>query len=206
MKHLFNAVANCERETVATPKTSHYFKWNASMLFYAMVLCTFLFASCQKQYAEKPNAETVSASDENFDMESLATNSITAMELKQAHRATERYQDINNAIADGYADINVVMPNMGYHYQKLSLVDSIFDITQPEFLVYNKTQDSSFKLVAVEYAIPLDKSIDAPKGFTGQQDVWDHNTDFGLWLLHAWVWKYNPDGVFNPTNPNVHLR
>jgi hypothetical protein len=46
----------------------------------------------------------------------------------------------------------------------------------------------------------------APEGFTGSSDEWDHNTDFGLWLLHAWVWKNNPDGVFNPTNPRVQVR
>jgi len=23
--------------------------------------------------------------------------------------------------------------------------------------------------------------------------------------LHAWVWAYNPDGVFNWTNAEVHL-
>jgi len=206
MKHLISAAENCEREPVATPKISNSFKRNASLFFFATILCTGLFTGCQKQQVQKPQPDATSVNGETFDMESLATNSITAMELKRAHRATERYQDINNAIADGYIDINVVMPNMGYHFQKPSLVDSIFDITQPEILVYNKAQDSSFKLVAVEYAIPLDKSIEAPKGFTGKQDIWDPNADFGLWLLHAWVWKFNPDGVFNPTNPNVHLR
>ena len=25
------------------------------------------------------------------------------------------------------------------------------------------------------------------------------------WRVHAWVWKYNPDGVFNWTNPAVDL-
>lgn len=34
---------------------------------------------------------------------------------------------------------------------------------------------------------------------------WDGNTGFGLWLLHAWVWDYNPAGVFSPMNPTVHL-
>jgi hypothetical protein len=24
-----------------------------------------------------------------------------------------------------------------------------------------------------------------------------------FWTLHAWVWKDNPDGVFNPTNNQV---
>ena len=95
---------------------------------------------------------------------------------------------------------------MGYHYQKVSLVDSVFDVKHPELLVYNKNADGTFRLVAVEYAVPLDKSATAPKGFIGNKDVWDHNDGFGLWLLHAWVWDFNPDGVFNPTNPRVHVQ
>jgi len=72
--------------------------------------------------------------------------------------------------------------------------------------VYNKNEDGSFQLVAAEYAVPIDISPNKPpEGFTGTGDVWDRNTGFGLWLLHAWVWKNNPDGVFNPTNPLVHL-
>ena len=97
------------------------------------------------------------------------------------------------------------MENMGYHYQKVSLVDSVFDVKHPELLVYNKNLDGTFRLVAVEYAVPLDKSANAPTGFIGNKDVWDHNDGFGLWLLHAWVWDFNPDGVFNPTNPRVHV-
>src|SRR5207249_8523436 len=105
----------------------------------------------------------------------------TLWELQQAHNATAKYRDINNAIADGYADINVVMQNMGYHYMKSAFTDSVFEIRKPEILVYNKNKDGSFHLVALEYAVPIDKSPNAPpKGFTGTHDVWDHNTTFGL--------------------------
>jgi hypothetical protein len=24
------------------------------------------------------------------------------------------------------------------------------------------------------------------------------------WMLHAWIWKDNPAGVFTPTNPEIH--
>ena len=130
----------------------------------------------------------------------------TMWELLQVRAATARYRDIQNAISDGYADISVVVPNMGYHYMKSALVDVTFEIRKPEILVYNKKENGKFQLVAVEYAVPIDLSPDkAPKGFTGSADVWDRNTGFGLWLLHAWVWYRNPDGVFNPTNPLVHL-
>jgi hypothetical protein len=131
--------------------------------------------------------------------------SATAWELQQARAATARYRDIRNAIKDEYADISVVTENMGYHYMKMSNVDATFDYRNPEILVYNKNHDGNFELVAVEYAIPLPLSDGAPAGFSGNDDVWDENHFFGLWLLHVWVWSYNPDGVFHPTNPLVHL-
>ncbi|QEC68754.1 hypothetical protein FRZ67_16115 [Panacibacter ginsenosidivorans] len=204
MKHLFNAAASCTQKTVATPFL-YQSKNNATRILFSLVLSgTILFTSCKKQNVDAPviNDQSIAA---NADMESLATHSITAQELKLARQATEKYQNIDSAFADGYADIGVAMPNMGYHFQRLDIVDSVFDISHPELLVYNKDNTGAFKLVAVEYAIPLDKSVNAPKGFTGKQDVWDANADFGLWLLHAWVWKYNPDGVFNPTNPLVNV-
>jgi hypothetical protein len=123
-------------------------------------------------------------------------------ELDRARSATVRYADVANAIADGYADINVVMPNMGRHFMKQSLVDDRFEVEKPEILVYSP-EGATLKLVAVEYAVPLDKSVNAPAGFTGGDDVWDRNTGFQLWLLHAWVHRDNPAGVFNPTNSRV---
>ncbi len=29
------------------------------------------------------------------------------------------------------------------------------------------------------------------------------NTALGVWVLHAWIWKANPDGVFADFNPEV---
>jgi hypothetical protein len=86
---------------------------------------------------------------------------------------------------------------------KTAIVDSIFDIRQPEILVYNKDENGNQQLVAVEYAVPL--SYAKPDGFTGTSDEWNGTSGFPLWLLHAWVWAYNPDGVFNWTNAAVHL-
>jgi len=129
----------------------------------------------------------------------------TQFELQQARASTAKYKNFENAIKDGYEDINVVMPYMGYHYMKASLVDTVFDYRNPEILVYNFDTDGRATLVAVEYAVPIELSPEAPEGFTGEYDVWTANTEFGLWLLHAWVWYYNPDGIFNPTNPNIVL-
>ncbi len=131
----------------------------------------------------------------------------TFLELLLARAGTAKYLDFDKAIADGYADINVVVPNMGYHFLKSAIVDAAFEIRKPEILVYNKKLNGSFELVAVEYAVPISVTPDkAPEGFTGSADVWERNTDFGLWLQHAWIWKFNPEGVFHDTNPLIHLR
>jgi len=125
-------------------------------------------------------------------------------ELAKVRSATEKYLNIANAIEDGYTDINVIVKGMGYHYMKVENVDGTFDPGKPELLVYSKNPTSGkMRLVAVEYAVPNTEPL--PEGFSGNEDVWVNNADFGLWLLHAWVWYHNPDGMFNPTNPRVHV-
>jgi hypothetical protein len=127
-------------------------------------------------------------------------------QLLDAKSATEKYRSLKTAIADGYADINVVTQNMGFHYMKASYADTVFDPKKPEILVYNKQHNGDTALVAVEYAVPIPLMPGkAPGGFAGGADVWTYSTEFNLWLLHAWVWEYNPLGVFVPTNPDVHL-
>jgi hypothetical protein len=129
--------------------------------------------------------------------------SLPDAELQRARRATARYHDIRNAVADGYVDINVVIPNMGRHFLKGSLVDAKFEADRPELLVYSPHENGRMELVAVEYAVPLDLSAAAPEGFRGAADEWFADQRFGLWTLHAWAWKDNPDGVFSPTNTVV---
>jgi hypothetical protein len=123
-------------------------------------------------------------------------------ELQLAKISTARYNNIENAIADGYIDINVVVPHMGHHYMNPGYVDGNFEIGKPELLVYSPNPASGhMQLVAAEYAVP--NTLPQPEGFTGNYDIWDNNTGVGLWLCHAWVWEYNPDGVFTGPNPNV---
>lgn len=124
-------------------------------------------------------------------------------QLARVRAATARYHDLANALADGYADIDVVIPNMGRHYLKSSLLDATFEVERPELLVYSPGANGRMKLVAVEYAVPLDQAEQAPEGFRGSADQWFANQQFQLWTLHAWVWEENPQGVFTPTNSRV---
>ena len=125
-------------------------------------------------------------------------------ELDRARSASDRYQDITRAIADGYVDAKIVMQGMGHHYLNASLLDDRFEAERPEILVY-APDGGRMKLVAVEYAVPLDKVAVAPEGFAGATDVWSRNTKYGLWTLHAWLWLDNAAGVFTPENARVQL-
>jgi hypothetical protein len=177
-------------------------------LLFSLLLMGILFTGCKKEtheHHEDASDEHIMSTDEQFKTNHQSLDFRTVLELLQARWATAKYRNIQNAKDDGYADIDVVVENMGHHYMRSAIVDAKFEVSKPEILVYKKHEDGYFQLVAVEYAVPIEKSPNkAPKGFHGNADVWDRNEGFGLWLLHAWVWYQNPDGVFNPTNPLVH--
>ena len=173
-----------------------------------ILLLGILFMSCSKESVSEPlSVSTETQATElgrNILNQYTGLSSQTMWELQEARSHTARYRNIENAIADGYVDIDVIVQEMGHHYLKSSINDAEFDYKKPEILVYNRGENGEMTLVAVEYSVPIPLSVNAPAGFTGDLDVWDYNTFFGLWLLHAWVWEYNPLGVFNPTNTNVH--
>jgi hypothetical protein len=126
------------------------------------------------------------------------------LQLDQVRDATARYRDVEKAEAAGYHDIGLFVPNMGWHYMNTALVDGKFDPTKPELLVFaDDPCGGKRKLVAVEYAVPLAESKRAPLGFVGHADEWDANQEFQLWTLHAWLFEFNENGVFNPFNPRV---
>ena len=148
------------------------------------------------------NSKTSSESNGFGNYNGLAPE--TVAELQQAKIATARYNNFENALTDGYVDINVIVPEMGYHYLKVSNLDAVFEYAKPEILVYNKEDNGRMQLVAVEYAVPISLSTNAPAGFTGDNDIWSVYQGT-LWTLHAWIWEYNRLGVFNTTNPSVHV-
>jgi len=213
MKNLINDASRHIRKSFAIGKGKLYH--NEGFLFFRSTLtfsslaflACILFPACQKQSTagdiQLAQNQSNIKSEANAVILYNGVSDVTSSELQRARAATAKYRNIENAIKDGYVDIAVDVEHMGHHFMKTAIVDSVFDITQPEILVYNKDEKGKSELVAVEYAIPLTYS--RPAGFTGSSDVWKDDSGFPLWLLHAWVWAYNPDGVFNWTNALVHL-
>ena len=207
MKNIFSSAQHCDRQSFATNPTIN--RNRLAVLFYGTIAAIGIFLAGCKKEVNTTTDELQSAANSTAVSEANPLNiytglsSQTTWELQQARAATARYRDINNAIKDGYSNINVDVPNMGHHFMKTSLIDGTFDIRHPEILVYNGLDTRNPELVAVEYAVPL--TYPRPEGFTGSNDVWNDTSGFPFWLVHAWVWKYNPDGVFNWTNSSVDL-
>lgn len=206
MKNLLSSALHCTRKSFIVNESVYDIR-NVALLICSVLLTGFVFTSCQKEIKTStealPETSNHNATSEGNVVDDYGFSAQTTWELQQARAATARYRDINNAIKDGYSNINVDVPNMGHHFMNTKLVDGTFDIRKPEILVYNGLDTGNPELVAVEYAVPLTDPL--PEGFTGSADVWNGTSGFPFWLVHAWVWKFNPDGAFNWTNPDVDL-
>jgi hypothetical protein len=117
-------------------------------------------------------------------------------QLDIARRAVCKYRRVEAALADGFVNTGLpCIPGQGYHYIKNSLVGTT-DIRQPSVLMYTKDGD----LNSPEWVAPLDQ-FPTPPSIFGQ--TMHSDDDLGLWIQHVWVWKLNPNGVFDDVNPRV---
>lgn len=129
--------------------------------------------------------------------------------------ATARYHRIETAMEDGYA-VLVRHPEtdaacleseaggMGRHMLNPALVgDNAVTIESPEVLIYEPGRNGRMRLVGVEYVIPyaIRGADEDPPELFGQQ--FSQNATFGLWALHVYAWKHNPDGLFAAWNPTI---
>jgi hypothetical protein len=209
MKKLFKNILHSNENSHAAKQTLTLIIKKTATVISATILTTVLLTACKKEETKKTSIETLESNAKHAALfegnvvDDYGFSSQITQELQQARAATARYRDIRNAIKDGYSNINVDVPNMGHHFMNTKLVDGTFDIRKPEILVYNGLDTGNPELVAVEYAVPL--SNPRPEGFTGSNDVWKDDSGFPFWLLHAWVWAYNPDDAFNWTNPLIDL-
>jgi hypothetical protein len=130
-----------------------------------------------------------------------------------AQLATAAYQDIEVAEAAGYASTldtlgcfqDPTTGGMGVHYLDDSLMDATVDIAAPEALVYELGADGEIAgLVAHEYIVPVDSwtAVDPPTLFGV---AFHRHPTLPLWVLHTWLWKDNPVGVFADWNPAVRM-
>jgi hypothetical protein len=133
-------------------------------------------------------------------------------ELDALKAATAPFQSLDAASQAGYEPFMDCFDNpgtgaMGYHYVNGSLMDLTVEALAPEAMVYEADANGQLHLVAVEYIVPAKewdaKNTELPTLF-GQR--FHLNENLGVHVLHAWVWKDNPNGVFQDWNPTVSCR
>jgi hypothetical protein len=119
-----------------------------------------------------------------------------ANQIAQIRSSTAKYHNLAAATSAGYDDLQLCIDMMGEHYGKVaSFSDGVLDATDPEVLVYEHTDDG-LALVAVEYVSTAAGTV------PGVGDL-HYNAAVDLWVLHAWVWKHNPGGMYDDMNPTV---
>jgi hypothetical protein len=143
-------------------------------------------------------------------------------ELAQVRRVTARFHDLDAALAAGYelgwvngSGVRIITgcvfhPTagaMGYHYFNAELMaDLTTDALAPEVLVYASGEDGKLELVAVEWVVRGQNSN--PPGVSSPPSVLGMPMHIlvpavGFYIMHAWVWKPNPAGMFEDWNPEV---
>lgn len=128
--------------------------------------------------------------------------------IDQVTAATEQYRDFATAQAAGYTEqtppgcMASAEGAQGIHYLKPTLVDDKTDLLTPELLMYEPQADGSMTLVGVDYMIPFDRwqSADPP---TVLNRPLMRNEQLGVWALHIWNFRDNPNGMFAAWNPSV---
>ena len=154
-------------------------------------------------------------------------------QLDTVRQATEKYQDVEVALDDGYEISLQQVPNMGAHFRNSArMEDGVFNPAEPEFLLYIQVEGEEWELVGTGFLLPTNlpqPEPDHPEAFVGPLDNWHvhysvcvggrGNIDSATpeeceerrgfwqesygWMIHAYVWVDNPLGVFTMWNPNI---
>jgi len=145
----------------------------------------------------------VACNDENPAGPSLTPDQ--QRDLNALYAVTNSYADFSRAQAAGYTDkltecMSDPSGGMGVHYGKDTFIDANARLQEPEVLLYEPQRDGSLQLVAIEYVVPLSASATPPSLFGL---AFHRNEAFQLWVLHVWLYRDNPSGMFTDWNPTV---
>lgn len=141
-----------------------------------------------------------------------AVQSSTQRDLAKVRRATAQFHRPEAAQAAGHNLVpgldhcfnNPGIGAMGFHYINTEILDTNVDLLHPESMVYAPGPNGKLQLAAVEYIVPAEpwdaENSELPQ-LLGQS--FHLNEALGVYVLHAWIWKNNPVGIFEDWNPTV---
>ena len=128
--------------------------------------------------------------------------------LATLRRATAGYHDLNAAISDGFVFLHgcEVRPDEGpvgiVYVNMRRLLDGAVDPSLPDGLIYEPRRNARPRLVGVEFAVPY-ALWPAQQPPTFLDAAFQREDEFGVFGLHVWLWRNNPEGLFAESNPHV---
>ena len=158
----------------------------------------------------------------------------TGRQVYEIRLATEKYRDLDKAQADGYFRFTGYVPNMGYQYANPKLFSG-FNLRQPPILNYDerdgrfeltgvmfisaidRSPGSVLPFKGAEFMkhpmmchyqdgtnLNLEKQEQCPAEhpLTKAALVFWHPD---LWMMSAWIWYPNPNGLFSLYNPLLNF-
>jgi hypothetical protein len=157
----------------------------------------------------------------------------TASLLEAARKATAKYQDVRIAEGEGFKAIGPDVPGMGIHYVQARRNGFDIEHPDILLYEKSQTGPGGYALVGVSYLLKAEADDDGqPKNppFPKSLASWHRHANLCVfpdrrvkanlnegectaqggrfsalteWMVHAWIWKDSPAGVFSPINPNV---
>jgi hypothetical protein len=135
-------------------------------------------------------------------------------ELEPVRAALDKYRDPVVAVRDGYLStvgcVQYPEGGMGVHFLNPGLFGPMPDPMAPQLLLYEPDAQGQLNLVAAEWFIPLATGIESRPELFGQRfqgPMEGHEPlipkEVHHYDLHVWLFKENPAGLFNATNPDV---
>jgi hypothetical protein len=155
------------------------------------------------------------------------TRALLGQQLEIARATALAYPTVADAERAGYLEVTPFVPLIGAHYLNPLKVDTTFDPSQPEMLLYDGTEPSS-KIVGLSYFVSSPGG--EPAGFAGPNDHWHQHIGLcirghrvvggekltreqclarggnkvalrDIWMVHVWVvpgWE-SPKGSSHPS-------
>ena len=164
-----------------------------------LVASAMLLAACAAEAPVAPESINLLVANTSTD--------ISARTLATLRAATARYHNLKTATDDGFVFLHGCESRpdegpVGAVYVHPGRLDGVIDPALPEALIYEPRENGGASLVGVELAVPYVAWTNAePPQFLGAS--FQPEDEFGVWGLHVWLWRQNPEGLFAESNPRV---
>jgi hypothetical protein len=181
--------------------------WTGRWMASAFVL--WATVACAESQVSTPTLIDAPAALEASAAAAVHAHATLNQDLAAVRALAARYRDVQKAKEAGWDVLvpgcrdNPPVGGMGWHYLNPAYITLELDILEPQVLVYEPQKNGQMRFVGVEYLIPfgLLPSDAEPPVLMGQEFL----PNFGdeVWMLHVWVGRHNPDGMFETWNPMV---